>query len=79
MSYSPPINFSLVESGVYRSGYPTPRNFVFLRDKLKLKTVLSLSPPEPDNALRTQFEEKMKAFLEGTSFAHTRFVIFVVV
>jgi hypothetical protein len=37
----PPENFSLVASGVYRSGFPKKKNFRFL-ETLKLKTVLTL-------------------------------------
>jgi hypothetical protein len=37
----PPENFSLVASGVYRSGFPKKRNFKFM-ETLRLKTVLTL-------------------------------------
>lgn len=37
----PPENFSLVASGVYRSGFPKKKNFRFM-ETLKLKTVLTL-------------------------------------
>jgi hypothetical protein len=35
----PPPNFGMVAEGVYRSGYPTPKNFSFLKS-LKLKSIL---------------------------------------
>jgi tyrosine-protein phosphatase SIW14 len=35
----PPDNFALVYSGVYRSGFPTRKNFEFLK-KLKLKSIM---------------------------------------
>ena len=35
----PPMNFSMINDGVYRSGYPNSKNFGFLLT-LKLKTVL---------------------------------------
>jgi len=35
----PPLNFAMVEPGVYRSGYPNPKNFGFLK-QLKLKAVM---------------------------------------
>ena len=38
----PPLNFALVQKGVYRSGYPNERNFPFLV-RLRLKSVLYLS------------------------------------
>lgn len=37
--YYPPLNFSLVEEGVYRSGHPIPMNYAFLAT-LGLKTVI---------------------------------------
>ncbi|CCH43564.1 putative tyrosine-protein phosphatase [Wickerhamomyces ciferrii] len=39
--YVPPLNFSLVEDGIYRSGHPVPINFPFLQT-LNLKTVIYL-------------------------------------
>jgi tyrosine-protein phosphatase SIW14 len=41
---NPPINYSAVEPGcIYRSGFPTPFNFPFLR-RLSLRSILCLSP-----------------------------------
>ncbi|CAI5759013.1 unnamed protein product [Candida verbasci] len=40
-SLVPPLNFSLVEDGIYRSGFPMPINYQFLQ-KLKLKTIIYL-------------------------------------
>ncbi|KNC81209.1 hypothetical protein SARC_06456 [Sphaeroforma arctica JP610] len=45
----PPLNFSMVASGVYRSGYPGTKNYSFLR-KLGLRTVVCLSDIENLNA-----------------------------
>ena len=39
--YVPPLNFSLVEDGIYRSGFPMPINFPFL-EQLGLKTIVYL-------------------------------------
>lgn len=51
----PPINFSLVAPGIYRSGHPNKKNFGFLR-RLKLKGIMSVStsqhfPSEADIGL----------------------------
>ena len=43
--YVPPLNFAMVSPGVYRSGYPVPRNFPFLR-RLGLKTIVHLGPDD---------------------------------
>ncbi len=37
-----PLTFAKVESGVYRSGYPVPKNYPFLKG-LKLKTMICVS------------------------------------
>ncbi|KAF2075218.1 hypothetical protein CYY_003479 [Polysphondylium violaceum] len=41
----PPLNFSMVSRGVYRSGYPNKKNHPFLK-KLGLKSILYLCPEE---------------------------------
>lgn len=45
--YVPPLNFSLVEDGIYRSGFPMPANYPFL-DRLKLKTIIYLGDTGQD-------------------------------
>lgn len=39
--YVPPLNFALVEDGIYRSGFPMPINYPFLM-RLKIKTIIYL-------------------------------------
>lgn len=39
--YVPPLNFSLVEDSIYRSGFPMPINYPFL-EQLGLKTIIYL-------------------------------------
>lgn len=39
--YVPPLIFSLVEHGIYRSGFPMPINYPFL-EQLGLKTIIYL-------------------------------------
>ena len=41
----PPLNFSMVDKGVYRSGYPTKKNFPFLA-KLGLRSVVYVTLSE---------------------------------
>ncbi|KAL8159204.1 hypothetical protein V2J09_000741 [Rumex salicifolius] len=44
----PPSNFSMVDEGVYRSGFPQPCNFGFL-ETLNLKSIIYLCPePYPE-------------------------------
>lgn len=44
----PPLNFSLVEKQLYRSGQPAPINFPFL-EELKLKTIIWLAVEDPSD------------------------------
>ncbi|KAJ4764939.1 Phosphotyrosine protein phosphatases superfamily protein [Rhynchospora pubera] len=39
----PPVNFAMVEDGIYRSGFPEPSNFPFLQT-LKLRSIIYLCP-----------------------------------
>ncbi|ETO12454.1 hypothetical protein RFI_24923, partial [Reticulomyxa filosa] len=41
----PPVNFAMVDKGVFRSGFPEKKNFDFLK-RLKLKTVIYLCQEE---------------------------------
>ncbi|MQL98426.1 hypothetical protein Taro_031133 [Colocasia esculenta] len=44
----PPTNFSMVDHGIYRSGFPEPSNFGFL-DSLGLRSIVYLCPePYPE-------------------------------
>ena len=38
----PPVNFAMVDKGVYRSGYPNKKNLPFLH-KLRLRSVMYVS------------------------------------
>ncbi|GAQ82951.1 Phosphotyrosine protein phosphatases superfamily [Klebsormidium nitens] len=54
--FIPPTNFSMVDTGVYRSGYPNARNLPFL-STLGLRSIIYLCPdPYPDHM--TEFVEK---------------------
>ncbi|PVU97917.1 hypothetical protein BB561_000175 [Smittium simulii] len=46
----PPYRFGQVENRLYRGGYPKQRNFKFL-ERIKLKTIISLIPDAPTQAL----------------------------
>ncbi|EPS71810.1 hypothetical protein M569_02950 [Genlisea aurea] len=41
--FVPPLNFSMVDSGIYRSGFPQPQNFPFLKT-LGLQSIIYLCP-----------------------------------
>ncbi|KXS13908.1 protein-tyrosine phosphatase [Gonapodya prolifera JEL478] len=61
--YLPPLNFAMVEPGVYRSGHPNAMNFGFLK-KLELKSVVYLANDDlPD-------ENKSFMAAEGIRFWH---------
>lgn len=47
-SPTPPVNFSMVSEGLYRSGYPQAQDYAFMQN-LKLKTIVTLVKKElPD-------------------------------
>jgi protein tyrosine/serine phosphatase len=59
----PPINFSLVSRGVYRSGHPNRKNFAFLQG-LSLKTVIYLES--------TTYRPDSQSFIDASSITlHT--------
>ena len=46
----PPFRFAHVEEDLFRSGYPTPLNFRFLK-RLRLRTIVSVVPTKPTDEL----------------------------
>ncbi|KAJ6829083.1 putative tyrosine-protein phosphatase [Iris pallida] len=61
--FVPPLNFAMVDNGIFRSGYPDTANFGFLQS-LRLRSILCLCPePYPEanaeflraNGIRLQF------------------------
>lgn len=64
----PPENFSHVCGEIYRSSFPRPENFEFLRDRLKLRSILVLIPEEyPAENMRFMEETGIKLFQVGMS------------
>ncbi|KYR02976.1 hypothetical protein DLAC_00460 [Tieghemostelium lacteum] len=59
----PPFRFAIVEEGLFRGSYPTDRNFRFLK-RMKLKTIISLTPKPPTKSFYTFCERY------GTSTKH---------
>jgi tyrosine-protein phosphatase OCA1 len=48
--YIPPLNYGMVEEDLHRSGQPNELNFPFM-ERLGLRTVVYLSPDDPDAVL----------------------------
>lgn len=64
---TPPENFALVIGSIYRSSFPQPANFSFLK-QLKLKSVLCLIPEEYPELQQKFFEtNNVKLFQLGMS------------
>lgn len=61
---APPENFAVVEQGLYRSSFPSGRNFPFLRS-LHLTTVIILSSEKPARSLTNFFDN------HGARVVHT--------
>ncbi|BBN05176.1 tyrosine-protein phosphatase SIW14 [Marchantia polymorpha subsp. ruderalis] len=61
----PPLNFAMVDQGVYRSGYPNSKNFTFLH-KLRLRSVIYLCPePYPESNLEFLKKDNITLFHFG--------------
>ncbi|KAL2317025.1 hypothetical protein Fmac_030901 [Flemingia macrophylla] len=46
--FIPPLNFAMVDNGIFRSGFPEPSNFSFLKT-LRLRSIIYLCPePYPE-------------------------------
>lgn len=58
-NYVPPLNFSLVEDGIYRSGFPMPINYPFMQ-QLKLKTIIYVGDLCDDNTKKKTKDDKVK-------------------
>ncbi|VVA96255.1 unnamed protein product [Arabis nemorensis] len=60
-----PSNFSMVEDGIYRSGFPQPENFGFLKT-LNLRSIIYLCPePYPEENLKFLEANNIKLFQFG--------------
>ncbi|OAP06061.1 PFA-DSP3 [Arabidopsis thaliana] len=62
---APPSNFSMVEDGIYRSGFPRPENFSFLKT-LNLRSIIYLCPePYPEENLKFLEANNIKLYQFG--------------
>ncbi|KAJ0244589.1 Tyrosine-protein phosphatase DSP3 [Hirschfeldia incana] len=60
-----PSNFSMVEDGIYRSGFPKPENFGFI-STLNLRSIIYLCPePYPEENLKFLEANNIKLFQFG--------------
>lgn len=78
-NYVPPLNFSFVEDGIYRSGFPMPINYPFMK-QLKLKTIiyvgdLCYEKPKKDkeNKPKKDKEDKPKKDKNGSSEIYEKY------
>ncbi|KAG4203276.1 hypothetical protein ERO13_A05G391500v2 [Gossypium hirsutum] len=61
----PPPNFSMVEEGIFRSGFPRPCNFAFLQT-LNLRSIIYLCPePYPEENLEFLRSHNIRLFQFG--------------
>eukprot|EP00123_Amoebidium_parasiticum_P021870 comp7528_c0_seq1/m.3190 comp7528_c0_seq1/g.3190 ORF comp7528_c0_seq1/g.3190 comp7528_c0_seq1/m.3190 type:complete len:252 (-) comp7528_c0_seq1:252-1007(-) len=75
----PPFRFAVVEEGVFRGGYPMPKNFRFLR-KLKLQSILSLTPKKPTSEIQAfctregiqSYHVAVPKFKDSVTITHTQ-------
>ena len=72
--FVPPLNFSMVESGIYRSGFPEAANFSFLQT-LDLRSIIYLCPePYPEPNILFLESHKIKLFQIGIDGGKEPFV-----
>lgn len=65
--YVPPLNFALVEDGIYRLGFPMPINYPFLQ-QLGLKTIIYLGDlGQPPKTLAAGKKKDKKKDKHGTA------------
>ncbi|TVU10907.1 hypothetical protein EJB05_44462, partial [Eragrostis curvula] len=70
----PPLNFAMVDHGVYRSGFPDVSNLPFL-EALRLRSVLCLCPePYPENNLEFLRAHGIRLFQFGIDGSKEPFV-----
>ncbi|KAH9313721.1 hypothetical protein KI387_022348, partial [Taxus chinensis] len=63
--FVPPLNFSMVEKGVYRSGFPNTINFPFL-ETLQLRSIIYLCPePYPEDSAEFLHKRGIQLFQFG--------------
>ncbi|KAG7627155.1 Atypical dual-specificity phosphatase Siw14-like [Arabidopsis thaliana x Arabidopsis arenosa] len=61
----PPLNFSMVDNGIFRSGFPDSANFSFLQT-LSLRSIIYLCPePYPESNLQFLKSKGIKLFQFG--------------
>lgn len=64
----PPENFSHIVGEIYRSSFPRLENFSFLRDRIRLKSILVLIPEDyPQENLEFMEQAGIKLFQVGMS------------
>lgn len=63
-SRQPPLNFSVVSEGLYRSGYPQTQDYSFM-ETLKLKTIVTL--------VRKEFPDGYQEFIQANGITHKIF------
>jgi tyrosine-protein phosphatase SIW14 len=58
MLVTPPLSFSRVQDGIFRSAYPTRKSLQYIIDNLFLRSLVCLCPKELKNDLREFASEK---------------------
>ncbi|KAF3556666.1 hypothetical protein F2Q69_00017180 [Brassica cretica] len=65
LSLLPPLNFAMVDNGIFRSGFPDSTNFSFLKT-LGLRSIISLCPEAyPENNMQFLKSNGIKLFQFG--------------
>nr|VDD16913.1 unnamed protein product [Brassica rapa] len=71
----PPLNFSMVDNGIFRSGFPDPANFSFLQT-LGLRSIIYLCPePYPESNIQFLKSNGITLFQFGIEGNKVRFLV----
>ncbi|KAF1875891.1 hypothetical protein Lal_00006522 [Lupinus albus] len=72
--FVPPLNFAMVDNGIFRSGFPDSANFGFLKS-LRLRSVICLCPePYPEPTLEFLKANKIRLYQFGIDGCKEPFV-----
>ncbi|WCJ37487.1 Phosphotyrosine protein phosphatases superfamily protein [Euphorbia peplus] len=65
LTFIPPLNFSMVDNGIFRSGFPDSANFSFLQN-LGLRSIICLCPePYPESTMEFLKDNGIRLFQFG--------------
>ncbi|CAN0897079.1 Tyrosine-protein phosphatase DSP2 [Linum grandiflorum] len=79
LSFIPPLNFAMVDNGIFRSGFPDSANFSFI-ETLGLRSIICLCPePYPEANAEFLKANGIRLFQFGIEGYKVRFPILLII